>query len=46
MIMEILKKVITLVLSIILFGGPQLHKVDAIELKNEMKFNIPLETNL
>ncbi len=44
--MEILKKIITLVLSIILFGGPQLHKVDAIEISNETKFVIPKEFDI
>jgi hypothetical protein len=44
--MEILKKITTLVLSIILFGGSQLHTVDAIEISNETKINISKEINL
>lgn len=44
--MEILKKITTVVLSIILFGGPQLHTVDAIEILNETKTNISKEVNL
>lgn len=43
--MYFLKKIITLVLSIILSGGPQLHTVDAIEISNEVKLNISNETN-
>lgn len=38
--MELLKKITTLILSIILVGGPQLHKVDAIKISNEIKLDI------
>ena len=34
--MEILKSISTVVISVILFGGKQLHKVDAIEISNEI----------
>ncbi|MGL5327974.1 MAG: hypothetical protein ACRDD7_01815 [Peptostreptococcaceae bacterium] len=44
--MEILKKITTVVLSIIVFGGPQLHAVDAIEIPNETKLNIFEEVEL
>lgn len=44
--MKILKKITTVVLSIILFGGPQLHKVDAFEISNEIKFMMPKEFNI
>jgi hypothetical protein len=44
--MGILKKTTTVVLSIVLFGGPQLHKVDAIEISNEIKLNTSKEINL
>lgn len=43
--MEILKKIATVDLSIILFRGPQLHAVDAIEISNKTKLNISNETN-
>ncbi len=44
--MEILKKITTVVLSIIIFGGPQLHTVDAIEIPSETKLNIFEEVEL
>lgn len=44
--MEILKKAIAIALSIILFEGPQLYTVHAIELNNEMKFDNQIEINL
>lgn len=44
--MEILKKITTVVLSIIFLGGPQLHTVDAIEISNKTKLDIPKEINL
>ena len=44
--MGVLNKIITLVLAIILFEGPQLHKVDAIEIYYKTKVNISKEINL
>lgn len=44
--MKIFKKAIAIVLSIILLEGPQLHSVDAIELKSEMKFDKQIEINI
>ena len=38
--MELLKKITTVILSIIVVGGPQLHKVDAIRIINEIKLDI------
>ncbi|MGL4914324.1 MAG: hypothetical protein ACRC3Y_18035 [Romboutsia sp.] len=38
--MEVLKKITTVFISIIVFGGHQLHKVDAIEIPNDIKLNI------
>ncbi|GAA0106743.1 hypothetical protein UT300013_33680 [Paraclostridium sordellii] len=38
--MKIFWKITTVVLSIIIFGGPQLHKVDAIEILNDTKTKI------
>lgn len=38
--MEILKKITTLFISIIVFGGPQLHTVDAIEIPSSTQLNI------
>ena len=43
--MKILKKITTVVLSILLFRSPQLHTVDAIEISNKTKLNISNEIN-
>ena len=44
--MEIFKKISTLILSIIVFGGPQLYEVDAIEISNDLNNNIFKEIKL
>lgn len=44
--MKILKKITTVILSIIVFEGPQLHTVDAIKILSEIKFNISEEVEL
>ncbi|MGL5380020.1 hypothetical protein [Clostridium sp.] len=44
--MEIFKKISTVILSIIVFGGPQLYEVDAIEISNDIKSDIFKEIKL
>lgn len=38
--MKIFKKVLMVVLSILLLGGPQLNSVDAIEISNDLNSNM------
>ena len=44
--MEILNKISTVILSIIIFGGPQLHEVDAIEISTDINSTIFKEIKL
>lgn len=38
--MDLLKKLTTAILYIIVFGEPQLHEVHAIKIPNEIKLNL------
>ena len=44
--MEILNRISTVILSIIIFGGPQLHEVDTIEISNDINSIIFKEIKL
>lgn len=44
--MEMIRKITAVAISIILFGGPQLYEVDAIEISSDIKSTVFKEIKL